>query len=224
MKLQEVLDAIIPILDSGIEAVGFVSPSHFIPHVRVIVEALHQCGYRPFFVYNTNAYDKEESLRELEGLIDIYLPDFKYLDPVLAKDFSDAGNYPEIAVRAIKEMYRQKGSTLIVNDRGQAESGLVIRHLVLPGCADESISILRYIAEEISTSVHISLMSQYYPTSQVANHYLLNNKLSIAEYEKVTTEMEALGFKNGWIQEMDSAETYRPDFDFSHPFENGILP
>ena len=120
-------------------------------------------GYNPVTVYNTNSYDKAETLRSLEGLIDVYLPDYKYVTPDLALKFSDAADYPDVALKAIKEMYYQKGSTLRIDDEGQAESGMLIRHLVLPGHAEESKKVLRTIADELSTGVHISLMSQYHP-------------------------------------------------------------
>ncbi len=219
LELKEVIEKIKVILDFGCKAVGFVSPSHFIPHVKVIINALHSLGIKPIIVYNSNAYDKVEKLKELEGMIDVYLPDFKYMDKKLAKDYSDAYNYPEIASKAIKEMYRQKGSTLIINDDGQAESGLIIRHLVLPNHIDNSIKVLKYIAKEISTSVHISLMSQYYPTKNVANHPDLGRTLSTDEYKKVINQMKSLGFYKGWLQQLDSSEYYNPDFVEENPFE-----
>jgi putative pyruvate formate lyase activating enzyme len=217
--MDEVTDAIIRIFEQGIDSVGFVSPSHFTPHVKAIILRLHNEGYKPVTVYNTNGYDKVEILRSLEGLIDVYLPDFKYMDPVTAGEFSDAEDYPEIAKDSIREMYRQKSSTMVLNDNGQAVTGLIIRHLVLPGHAYESIRILQWIAEELSPSVRISLMSQYYPTVCVASHEVLGRKLLSEEYQQVLTAMQDLGFHNGWIQHHGSAELYNPDFSGDHPFE-----
>ena len=109
MELKDIVKEITAILDRGINMVGFVSPSHFIPQMKVIIQALKEKGYSPVWVYNTNAYDKAATLKSLEGLIDVYLPDFKYMDPLLARSFSKAGDYPEAATSAIREMYR--GST-----------------------------------------------------------------------------------------------------------------
>ncbi|MCK4287710.1 MAG: hypothetical protein KAW86_00770, partial [Bacteroidales bacterium] len=114
----------------------------------------------------------------------------------------------------------QKGSTLKINKNGYAESGILIRHLVIPGHIENSIAVLRKIAEEISTNVHISLMSQYYPTIKVSGHPVLSKTLTSQEYSKVVTEMERLDFFNGWIQELDSSKDYIPDFENIYPFEN----
>ena len=130
--LDKVISRITAILDLGINRVGFVSPSHFIPQMKVIINIIQSLGYKPVWVYNTNGYDKPETLRTLEGIIDVYLPDFKYRDSGLARKYSGAGDYPEIAAKALREMYRQKGAALIVDDNHAAESGIIVRHLVLP--------------------------------------------------------------------------------------------
>lgn len=219
MKLEHVIDQITGILDKGITMVGFVSPSHFIPQVRVIINIIHSLGYRPVWVFNTNGYDRSETIRSLEGIIDVYLPDFKYMDKTLALEYSDAADYPEITARAVKEMYRQKGSVLHLSEDGTADSGIIIRHLVLPGQINNSIRVLRFIAKEISPKLHISLMSQYYPTHRVRCHPLLHRSLTSAEYAVVVDEMAHLDMHNGWIQGMDSMHHYRPDFKKEHPFE-----
>lgn len=219
MELGEVLSQVTRILDTGINIVGFVSPSHFIPQVKVIVNALRALGYDPDFVYNTNGYDKVDSLRSLEPYIDIYLPDLKYSDPDLARRLSDAGDYPQVAYAALREMYRQVGSRLEVDRNGYATRGMVIRHLVLPGHVENSKEVLRFIARELSPEVHISLMSQYYPTHHVVSHPVLGRTLRYGEYQEVVDELEELGFSNGWVQHPDSHENYRPDFMREEPFE-----
>jgi putative pyruvate formate lyase activating enzyme len=221
MILDEVVDQISYFLYSGIDAVGFVSTSHVVPQIIAIIEALHNKGFKPIIVYNTNAYERPETIKALEGLVDVYLPDFKYISPSLAKEYSDAEDYPYYASLAIKEMYRQKGSTLITNEYGQAESGMVIRHLVLPNQVDESIKVLQYIANEISTGIHISLLSQYFPCDKALGHPGLGHELMPEEYEKVVDEMYRLGFRNGYVQGLESNKHYRPNFNDSEPF-NGI--
>ncbi|MFA7124185.1 MAG: radical SAM protein, partial [Candidatus Delongbacteria bacterium] len=219
MTLETAVNKIIDILDKGIPALGFVSPSHQIPQMLSIIEELHKRSYKPIIVYNSNGYDKVETLKELEGIVDVYLPDFKYCDSVLSKELSDAPDYPATALKAIKEMYRQKGSLLITNDSGYAESGLIIRHLILPGLAQNSIRLLGTITKEVSPEVHISLMSQYFPPKTLSPSYL-NYKITEEEYRLVTDEMERLGLYNGWLQEYDSQNNYRPDFNKEHPFES----
>jgi len=217
--LQDVLEQIARILSDGVNAIGFVSPSHMVPQVKTVINGLNALGYKPITVYNTNSYDKPETLRSLEGLIDVYLPDYKYVSSELSFRFSDAADYPDVALRAIKEMYWQKGSTLRINDEGQAESGMLIRHMVLPGHAEESKRVLRTIADELSPGVHLSLMSQYHPAFLSVNHAELGRSLYREEYESVVEEMESLGFRNGFVQDMDSHQNYRPDFSKENPFE-----
>jgi putative pyruvate formate lyase activating enzyme len=219
MDMEDVLEQIVKILSKGISAVGFVSPSHVVPQVKAIIRGLNSRGYKPLTVYNTNSYDRHETISSLSGLIDVYLPDYKYVTKEIASEYSDASDYPEVALKAIKEMYYQKGSTLITDESDRAENGLLIRHLVLPGHAEESKKVLLSIAEELSPGVHLSLMSQYHPTAQVMHHPVLNRSLYKAEYEAVVEAMEDLGFRNGWIQDMDSNVNYRPDFSKENPFK-----
>jgi putative pyruvate formate lyase activating enzyme len=216
-QFYEVINSIAKLLDSGCKAVGFVSPSHFILQVKIIIEELRLHGYNPIFVYNTNGYDKVEEIRLLEKYINIYLPDYKYSDNNLARKLSKVANYKQTALLAIKEMYRQKGTTLIVNENGYAENGLIIRHLVLPGHIENSLGVFRDIAD-ISTSIAVSLMAQYFPTPAMKHHATLNRTLTAEEYETVKNELEYLGFYKGWVQELESNESYRPDFESDKPF------
>jgi putative pyruvate formate lyase activating enzyme len=217
--IDQVVEQLEYFLDRGCTHVGFVSPSHLVPQVKLIVSALRSNGHNPLFVYNSNGYDRVETLRELEGHIDVYLPDLKYMEASLAEAYSGAKNYPQAAAAAVKEMFRQKGSTLIIDENACAQSGLIIRHLVLPGHIENSKAVLKFIAEELSPLVYISLMSQYYPTPAVKNHQNLGRKLNADEYRQVVEEMENLGMYHGWIQEPESYENYRPDFKREHPFE-----
>jgi len=218
-SLKPLLDQIENILSDGIVTVGFVSPSHVVPQVKAIIRGLNERGLRPVTVYNTNSYDKQEVIDSLDSLIDVYLPDYKYADPELSGKYSDAPDYPEIALKAIKRMYFQKGSVLHMDEQGRAESGMLIRHLVLPRHAGESRKVLRRIAGELSPGVYLSLMSQYNPAHEANDDPELNRPLSMKEYAEAAEEMERLGFRNGWLQDMDSCRNYRPDFSKEHPFE-----
>ena len=220
-ELEDALDVIGSLLGQGVKAVGFVSPSHVVPQVKAIIRGLHSKGLRPVTVYNTNAYDRPELVDSLEGLIDVWLPDFKYVSENIALEYSGAGDYPSVALQSLKRMYYQKGSPLLTDSEGRAESGMLIRHLVLPDHTEESMMVLRTIAEELSPGVSISLMSQYHPTPEVRGHPALGRALYTSEYESVVREMEVLGFRNGWVQDPESCMNYRPDFSREHPFEHG---
>ncbi len=217
-NFDKIINDICKCMEEGCESVGFVSPSHQIPQMKAIIKALISNGIKPKFVFNTNAYDKVDTIKSLEEFIDVFLPDYKYSDEKLGRALSKTPDYPKTAIASIKEMYRQKGSSLILNENGIAESGLIIRHLVLPGYVENSMNALRKIAEEISTDVYISLMSQYYPTKKVSVHPKLNRTLTPEEYEIVIEKMDRLGFENGWVQDLESSDEYLPDFSLKQPF------
>jgi len=219
-ELVEIIRQVETILATGSKGVGFVSPSHALPQMKVIMAALKARGYDQTYVFNTNAYDNTEAIISLLDVIDVWLPDLKYMDERLGRLYSDAPNYPQIATAAIKEMYARTGAEIRLDDDDTIESGLIIRHLVLPGEVENSRTVLRWIAEELSPSVHISLMSQYHPTPLVAGHSRLDRTLRAEEYEEVVEEFERLGFYRGWVQELDSPAHYRPDFNRRHPFED----
>ncbi|MDY0342141.1 MAG: hypothetical protein RBR28_01115 [Lentimicrobium sp.] len=219
LAYDEVVKHICICLDQGCTAVGFVSPSHQVPQMKHIIALLNECGRYPVIVYNSNGYDKLETLQSLEGIVDVYLPDFKYADDVLAKSFSGVTNYLQTATTAIKEMIRQKGRVLITNDKEEAVSGVIIRHLVLPGSINNSIGVLNIIAESFSPGMWVSLMAQYHPMPAVAAVPGLNRGLTASEYDRVINHREDLGMYNGYIQELESNTCYLPDFNELHPFE-----
>ena len=237
MSLDEVCDAIIGLLPQSENNLGFVSPSHFVLQMIMIVEELRKRGYFPTVIYNTNGYDLPETIRSLEGIVDVWLPDFKYSDDDLAVALSDTPHYSHFALKALKEMVHQVGTTLHTDESGIARRGIIIRHLVLPGFVENSLGVLRLIAEYLSPNLHISLMSQYYPPDrpspahpvirggekpqkpQIANCQSLNRTISRLEYEAVIDRFHSLGFTYGWLQKYDSHQIYRPDFSKDQPFE-----
>ncbi|MCQ2974797.1 MAG: hypothetical protein MJ211_08295 [Bacteroidales bacterium] len=204
----------------GINTVGFVSPSHQAFQMKCIIDLLRKRGYNPTIIYNTNAYDSVETLKELENYIDIYLPDYKYSSNDLGVKYSSAPNYNEIALASIQEMYRQKGDKLVLDENGLAKSGIILRHLVLPGNVSNSINVLKNVAYEISPNIHVSLMAQYFPEYKALQDEKLNRTITEKEYVKVTNTADALGIVNGWFQELKSNLNYRPDFKKEgNPFE-----
>ncbi len=217
--LDQITESIINLLDKGCTSVGFVSATHMVPQMVLIINSLHRWGRYPTFVYNSNGYDSVETLKRLEGLVDIYLPDFKYSNNELAFSLSDAKDYKEVAISALKEMYRQMGPRVITDKNEVAVRGLIIRHLVLPGEVDNSVNALKLLADELSPLVSISLMAQYHPVAGALKHKTINRTITNQEYDAVVVAMEQYGLCNGWIQELDSNKEYLPDFEWEHPFE-----
>ncbi len=218
-SIERVVERIEFFLDQEIDMLGFVSPSHVVPQTIRIVEALAERGRHPTIVYNSGGYDKAETLRALEGSVDVYLPDLKYMDAVLAGMASDACDYPSAAKASLGEMYRQmEGPRLHVDDKGLARRGLIVRHLVLPGHARNTFDCLDWITRNLSNEVHISLMSQYYPTPLVDNLPPFNRTIGEEEYESACCHLHELGFENGWVQDIASSAGYRPDFGQEDPF------
>jgi putative pyruvate formate lyase activating enzyme len=202
----------------GCHNINFVSPSHFVPQlIRAVLEAVPM-GLRLPLVYNTNGYDSFASLKELEGVISIYLPDLRYASDPWAKKLSQTKDYVERARQAIKEMYRQVGN-VVLDDSGLARQGLIVRHLILPNGLAGSDESLKWLAQELSPTVTVSIMSQYSPLHRAAKIPLLSRTISLAEYETVTSLLSDLGIENGWIQEIGAQEYYLPDFEREgHPF------
>jgi len=202
----------------GCHNINFVSPSHFVPQmVRAILEAVPM-GLRVPLVYNTNGYDAIATLKELDGIISVYLPDLRYASDRWAKKYSRAPDYVTRARQAIKEMHRQVGD-LTVNEFGLAQRGLIVRHLILPNGLAGSEKSLKWLANELSPAVTVSIMSQYSPLHRAKQMPLLSRTISSSEHETVLQLLSDLGIENGWIQEMGASETYVPDFDReNHPF------
>ena len=202
----------------GCHNINFVSPAHFVPQlVRAVMEAVPM-GLRVPLVYNTNGYDSVATIRELDGIMSIYLPDLRYASDNWAEEFSSAPDYVARARQAIREMYRQVGD-LAVDESGLAQKGLIVRHLILPNGLAGSEGSLSWLARELSPTVTVSIMSQYLPLHRAPRIPLLSRPISVAEYETVVQLLNNLGLENGWVQEMGAAENYLPDFEREgHPF------
>jgi putative pyruvate formate lyase activating enzyme len=205
--------------DLGCHNINFVSPSHFVPQmVRAVLEAV-PLGLCLPLVYNTSGYDSISTLKLLDGVIDIYLPDIRYADNKVAKKYSRAPDYVENARAAIKEMYRQVGN-LIVNGEGVAQRGLIVRHLILPEGLAGSEESLTWLAREVSLEVHLSVMAQYYPAHHAGRFLAIARRITEAEYDSVMALLDGLGMENGWIQALDSSDSFQPDFEREkHPFQ-----
>jgi putative pyruvate formate lyase activating enzyme len=203
----------------GCHNINFVSPSHFVPQILKTLLYAMPMGLNIPLVYNTGGYDSLETISMLDGVIDIYLPDLRYATNKTAKQYSQAPHYVEHARAAIKEMYRQVGN-FTTDDRGIAQRGLIVRHLILPEKLAGSEESLTWLVKEVSPEVSVSLMAQYYPAHHAARFPALSRGITEAEYEKAVDLLDRLGMENGWIQEMSAPENYQPDFEReSHPFQ-----
>jgi putative pyruvate formate lyase activating enzyme len=196
--------------------IGFVSPTHYAPQMAKAVLLAARQGLSVPIVYNTNAYDSAEVLRLLEGIVDVYLPDFKYADSGAGSLYSKVPDYAERAREALIEMYRQKGSALVFGEDGLLRSGLLVRLLVLPNNAAGVADSLAWIAETLSPRVAISLMAQYYPIHRAAGnekYAALSRSITPEEWQEALSALEEHGLQNGYQQEFETANKYyRPDF------------
>jgi len=204
--------------EMGCHNINFVSPSHFVPQiVRALLEAVPM-GLKIPLVYNTNSYDSLKTLKKLDGIIDIYLPDLKYASDSWAHKLSEAPDYVKYSRAAIKEMQRQVGE-LVVDKFGVAQRGLIVRHLILPNNLAGSRESLTWLAKEVSSKATVSLMSQYHTTHRAHQYPLLSRHISLPEYEEALRAMEEAGLREGWAQDIASHKHYLPDFKRQgHPF------
>lgn len=208
----------------GCHSINFVSPSHFVPQMMRALYIAIGMGLDLPIVYNTSSYDDIDTLKLLDGVVDIYLPDLKYSDNQAGVDYSGCTSYADISRAAVQEMFRQVGN-LQLDPNGIASRGMIIRHLVLPNDLAGSEDTLRWIARTLGTDVTISVMAQYYPTNKAEQNPLLSRTVREREYEKVLELVETLGFTNGWCQEFEAERTYRPNFKRTMPFDHSeILP
>ena len=223
VTIEKLADIMLKLQESGCHNIGLVSPTHFVVQILSAIKIAAENGLYLPIIYNSNGYDSVEMLKLLEGVIDIYLPDIKYGDNDSGKKYSKAPNYFDKAKLAVKEMYRQVGSLLIYEDN-LVVRGLIIRHLVLPNGLAETENVFDFISKELDNKIHISLMSQYYPANKAEEEMLLSRQLRHNEYSKAVDLLDIYGLTNGWIQEMESSDFYRPQFetDRKNPFNHKL--
>lgn len=195
--------------DMGAENINLVTPSHYIPLIREGLIMAKDKGLNIPIVYNTSGYEKVDSLRLLDGLIDIYLPDFKYYDDNLGK-YSNVNNYFEIADKAIQEMYRQVGSPII--KKGIMRRGIIVRHLVLPHHSDDSKKVVKYLHDKYGENIYLSIMNQYTPVRR-CKYLELNDRVSEKEYDNVIDYAYDIGIRKCFVQDSESqSESFIPVF------------
>lgn len=199
--------------ENGVENINLVTPTSYALHIIEAIKIARKNGLYIPIVYNTNGYESVETLKMLEGYIDIYLPDLKYFYDELGKEYSKVNNYFEVATKAIKEMYRQVGTPQL-DDNGIMKKGLMIRHLILPNQVENSKQVLKWIKENIDNNVFVSIMAQYFPTYKAKEIEGLNRKLTKEESEEVENYLYDLDLENGYIQELgEHEEEYVPKWE-----------
>jgi len=216
LTVEELAAEMLHLQDQGAHNINFVSPSHMIFQMADAIQRAKEQGLVVPVVYNSNGYDSVEALKQIRGLVDIYLPDIKYLENGPGKRFSKVKNYAELIPGVLREMLDQVGH-LEMDEEGIAVQGLLVRHLVLPNHLDNSRRCLRVLAD-LSPDLFISIMSQYSPQYKARNYPELNRTLSADEYEQITDYALELGLENAFVQELASQENYIPDFAQENPF------
>ena len=211
---RHLVEIFLNLQEQGANNINLVTPTHFLPQIAIALEQAKCQGLHLPIVYNTGSYESVDALRHLEGLVDIYLPDLKYLSAELSAAYSHAPDYFEIACAAIEEMYRQVGDPVICADTGLMQWGVIVRHLLLPGQTKDSKKILRYLHETYGEHIYISIMNQYTPLPQVADIEALNRTVTPEEYDRVLRFAERIGIEQGFRQEGSAAsESFIPEFD-----------
>lgn len=213
ISVEELADIFIKQQNIKAENINLVTPTSYTLQIIEAIKIAKKRGLNIPIIYNTNGYEKVETLKLLEGYVDVYLPDLKYYDDELGKKYSKVDKYFEIAVKAIKEMYRQVGSPKL-DERGMIKSGLMIRHLVLPNNIENSKKILRWIKENIDENVYVDIMAQYFPTYKAKESKDLNRKLTKEEYKEIEEYVYDLNIKNGYMQDLgEHEEEYVPKWE-----------
>ena len=212
ISIKELTDIFINQQEKGVNNINLVTPTMYAFQIIEAIKLAKKNGLIIPIIYNTNGYEKIETLKALQGYIDVYLPDLKYYSNKLSIKYSKVNNYFSVATEAIKEMYRQVGTPKF-NEDGIIQRGIIIRHLVLPNHIQNSKNILKWIKENMPQDVYVSIMAQYFPTYKAKEDELLNRKLTKKEYKEIEKFLYTLDLKNGYIQELgEHEEEYVPDF------------
>lgn len=216
ITIEELATIFLKQQEKGVENINLVTPTSYVLQIIETIKIAKQQGLLIPILYNTNAYEKKETLKLLEGYIDIYLPDLKYAENDLGETYSRVNNYFEIATQAIQEMIRQVGAPQF-NEKGVMKKGVMIRHLVLPNHVENSKKVLKWLKNNLSSDIYISVMAQYFPTYEAKKVENLNRKVTKEEWREIENYIEELGIENGYKQELgEQEEEYVPKWELDH--------
>lgn len=213
ITIERLSDIFIELQNEGANNINLVTPSHYVPQIIEALDMAKNKGLQLPVVYNTSGYEKVETLKLLEGYVDIYLPDFKYFESAIGKQYSNCPDYFSYASAAIKEMVMQ-APTPAFDEAGMMKKGVIVRHLMLPGYLKDSKNIIKYLYETYKDHIYISIMNQYTPLQNVTAFPEINKKIDDSEYAELVDYAVNLGVENGFIQEGEAAsESFIPDFN-----------
>ncbi len=206
---------------SGVHNLNFVTPDHFWPHIAYVCRRLREIGVRIPCLFNSSGYQKPELVESYAEFVDIFMPDFKFADPALARECMGDGQYPDIALAALRRMVEQKGFLEPWDPSGRrpAERGVLVRHLILPGHADNSLRALRLLREEFGALLPLSVMSQFHPVPACVEREQLARTITPEEHRQVHDLVVELGFRNVYIQTLSRSVEFLPDFSRKDPFQ-----
>lgn len=234
LTIEQLAEVFLRLQDKGANNINLVTATHYVPQVVQALEKAQRDGLYLPVVYNSSGYEEVDTVKRLEGYVDIYLPDFKYVDNQLSRQYSNAPDYFHKAKDAVKEMVRQTGEMQFTDEATKRESldiaeyqrrseageslimtrGVIVRHLLLPGCLEDSKRVIKYLLQEYGDKIFISIMNQYTPLPHMKKHPTLNRKVTEEEYEELLEYAIASGIENGFLQEGDVAmESFIPEFD-----------
>ena len=216
VSVERLSEIFLELQEQGANNINLVTPTHFVPQIIAALDQAREKGFNLPIVYNTSGYEKVETLKRLDGYVDIYPPNFKYLDPEHAKKYSGAEDYPEVAKRALAEMVRQTGVPQL-DEQGIMKKGVIVRHLLLPGCLRDARRIVKYLYETYGDQIYMSLMNQYTPldTLNREKYPELAKKVTKKAYDVLVDYAIDLGVEQAFIQEGETAiESFIPDFSY----------
>ncbi len=215
ISVERLSEIFLELQDKKAHNINLVTPTHFVPQIMKALQTAKDNGLTIPVVYNTSGYENVDTLKRLEGLVDIYLPDLKYYDSALSARYSNAPDYFIKASAAISEMLRQTGHPIFVDGEDSLMlKGVIVRHLLLPGCEADSRLLLHYLHQAYGNDIYVSIMNQYTPMPGVADIPALNRRISAEEYDRIVDYAIQIGIENGFIQEGETAsESFIPDFD-----------
>ena len=221
ISVERLSEIFLELMEKGANNINLVTAGHFVPQVIKALERAKAQGMNLPVVYNTSSYENVDTIKKLEGFVDIYLPDFKYMSETLSEKYSHALDYSKVAKAAIEEMVRQTGAPVFKETEKMSEEeeplirkGTIVRHLVLPGQVEDSKAVIRYLYETYGDKIYISIMNQFTPMSNLSAYPELARKLTEEEYDEVVDYAIELGVENGYIQEGETAkESFIPAFD-----------
>ena len=212
ISVDMLVDIFFKLKEKGANNINLVTPTHYVPQICEALKYAKRKGLDLPVVYNTGSYERVDTLKLLEGLVDIYLPDCKYKSSELSGRYSNAPDYFEVAGAAIEEMVRQVGEP-VFDEYGMIKKGVIVRHMVLPGCTRDSKAVLKHLHDKYGNNIYISIMNQYTPVGELHGYPELKRKITQREYDKVVDYAIDIGIENAFIQEGDTAkESFIPDF------------